>query len=68
MVIDYFNGCARACSLGIAAQIKIIEESSLVFSGLWFGIYLQLPLGKAQDCVIEEKKFEDLEDLLDFIL
>jgi hypothetical protein len=55
MVIDYFNGCARACSLDTAAQIKIMEESSLVFSGLWFGIYLQLPLGKAQDCVIEEK-------------
>jgi hypothetical protein len=35
MVIDYFNGCTRARSLGIAAQ-KIIEKPSLVFSGLWF--------------------------------
>jgi hypothetical protein len=34
MVIDYFNGCARARSLGIAAQIKIMGEPSLVFSGL----------------------------------
>jgi hypothetical protein len=40
MVIDYFNGCARACSLGIVAQIKIIGEPSFVFLGLWFGIYL----------------------------
>jgi hypothetical protein len=34
MVIDYF---------GIAAQIKIMGEYSLVFSGLWFGIYFRLP-------------------------
>jgi hypothetical protein len=26
MVIDYFNGCTRARSLGIAAQIKIMGE------------------------------------------
>jgi hypothetical protein len=30
MVIDYVNGCMRACSLGIAGQIKIIGESLLV--------------------------------------
>jgi hypothetical protein len=42
MLIDYFNGCARARSLGIAA-LKIIGEPSLVFSGLWFRIYLGLP-------------------------
>jgi hypothetical protein len=40
--IDYFNGCARARSLGIAAQIKIMGEPPLVFTGLWFGIYLGL--------------------------
>jgi hypothetical protein len=34
MLIDYFNGCARVYSLGIAAQIKIIGEPSLVFTGL----------------------------------
>jgi hypothetical protein len=26
MLIDYFNGCARTRSLGIAAQIKIMGE------------------------------------------
>jgi hypothetical protein len=46
MVIDYFNGRTRACSLDIAAQIKIMEELSLVFSGLWFCTYLRLPLEK----------------------
>jgi hypothetical protein len=58
MVIDYFNGCVPARSLGIAAQIKIMEEPSLVFSGLWFRIFLRLPLGKykIQDCVIEEER------------
>jgi hypothetical protein len=40
MLIDYFNGCARVRDLGIAAQIKIMGEPSLVFTGLWFGIYL----------------------------
>jgi hypothetical protein len=33
MVIDYFNGCARTRSLGIAAQIKIMGEPLLVFLG-----------------------------------
>jgi hypothetical protein len=37
MVIDYFNYYVSACSLGTAAQIKIMGESSLVFTGLWFG-------------------------------
>jgi hypothetical protein len=36
----------------------------LVFLGLWFDIYLWLPLRKAQNCVMEEKKFKNLEDLL----
>jgi hypothetical protein len=39
MLIDY----ARAHSPDIVAQIKIIEEFSLVFIDLWFGIYLGLP-------------------------
>jgi hypothetical protein len=64
MVIDYFNGCARACSLGIAAQIKIMGEPSLVFSGLWFGIYLRLPPEKYKIVLWKKKEFEDLEDLL----
>jgi hypothetical protein len=33
MVIDYFNDCTRARSLGIAAQIKIMGKPSLVFLG-----------------------------------
>jgi hypothetical protein len=42
MVIDYFNRCARACSLDIAAQIKIMGEPMLVFSGQWFEL-IRLP-------------------------
>jgi hypothetical protein len=64
MVIDYFNGCACARSLGIAAQIKIMGEPSLVFSGLWFGIYLRLPSGKYKIVSWKKKEFEDLEDVL----
>lgn len=64
MVIDYFNGCARARSLGIVAQIKIMGEPSLVFSGLWFGIYLRLPPGKYKIVSWKNKEFEDLENLL----
>jgi hypothetical protein len=45
ILIDYFNGYAYACSLGIAAQ-KIIGETSLLFTGLWFGMYLGLPSEK----------------------
>jgi hypothetical protein len=29
LLIDYFNGCARAHSLGIAGQIEIMGDSSL---------------------------------------
>jgi hypothetical protein len=31
MLIGYFNGWTRACSLDVAAQIKITRELSLVF-------------------------------------
>jgi hypothetical protein len=34
MWINYFNGCAHARNLGIAAQIKIMGEPLLVFTGL----------------------------------
>jgi uncharacterized membrane protein len=64
MMIDYFNGCAYACSLGIAAQIKIMGESLLVFSGIWFGIYLRLPPGKYKIVSWKKKEFKDLEELL----
>jgi hypothetical protein len=40
MLVDYFNGCASAHNLGIAAQIKIIGESLLVFTSPWFVIYV----------------------------
>jgi hypothetical protein len=46
VVIDYFNGCLGACSLGITAQIKFMREHSLVFSRSWFGIYLRMPIEK----------------------
>jgi hypothetical protein len=70
MLIDYFNGCARACSLGIVAQIKIMGELSLVFTGLWF-CFIRLPSEKYKIMSWKKKEFEDLEDLLiflDFIL
>jgi hypothetical protein len=62
--IDYLNGCACARSLGIAAQIKIMEEPQLVFIGLWFCIYLGLPSEKYKIVSWKKKEFEDLEDLL----
>jgi hypothetical protein len=46
MMIDYFNSCARAHSLDIAAQIQVIGEPSLVFTGLWFDIYFWPTLEK----------------------
>jgi hypothetical protein len=64
MWIDYFNGCACAHNLGIAAQIKIMGEPPLVFIGLWFGIYLGLPSEKYKIVLWKKKEFEDLEDLL----
>jgi hypothetical protein len=63
MVIDYFNGCVRARSLGIAAQIKIMGEPSLVFTGLWFG-FLQLSLEIYKIVSWKKKEYEDLKDLL----
>jgi hypothetical protein len=64
MVIDYFNGCTRARSLDIAAQIKIMGEPSLVFLGLQFCTYLRLPSGKYKIVSWKKKEFEDLENLL----
>jgi hypothetical protein len=63
MMIDYFNGYTRVHSLGIAAQ-KNIEESLLVFSVLWFCIYLRLPPKKYKILSWKKKEFEDLKDLL----
>jgi hypothetical protein len=63
MLINHFNGCARARNLSIAAQIKIMKEPSLVFTGPWFIIYLWLPSGKYK-IVFVKKEFKGLEDLL----
>jgi hypothetical protein len=63
MLVDYFNGCARARSLGIAAQIKIMGEPSLVVTGLLFG-FTRLPLKKYKIMSWKKKVFEDLEDML----
>jgi hypothetical protein len=64
MVIDYFNGCTHVCNLGIVAQIKIMGEPSLVFLGLWFGIYLRLSPKVDKIISWKKKAFEDLKDLL----
>jgi hypothetical protein len=61
--IDYFNGYARARSLGIATRIKIKGEPSLIFTGLWFSIYLGLPSENYKIVSWRKKEFEDLEDL-----
>jgi hypothetical protein len=46
--------------LGIAAQIKIMGEPSLLFTGLWFGIYLGLPSEKYKIVSWKKIEFEDL--------
>jgi hypothetical protein len=67
VLFDYFNGCACARSLGIAVQIKIMREPSLVFTDLWFGAYHQLFSEKYKIVSLKKKKeFEDLQDLLVF--
>jgi hypothetical protein len=63
MWIDYFNGCTRARILGIAAQIKIMGEPLLAFTGLWFS-FIQLPSEKYKIMSWKNKELEDLEDLL----
>jgi hypothetical protein len=63
MVIDYFNGCVRARSLGTVAQIKSMGEPSLLFTGLWFG-FLRLPLEIYKIVSWKKKEYEDLKDLL----
>jgi hypothetical protein len=38
MLVDSFNGCVHARSLGIAAQIKNMGAPLLVFAGIWYDI------------------------------
>jgi hypothetical protein len=65
MVIDYFNSCVRARSLGTAAQIKIMGELSLSFIGMLFG-FLRLPSEIYKIVSWNKKEFEDLKNLLVF--
>jgi hypothetical protein len=44
-----------------------MEELSLVFTGLWFDIYLGLPSEKYKIVLWKNKTFEDLKDLLVFL-
>jgi hypothetical protein len=60
MLIDYFNGCARARSLDIVAQIKIMGEPSLIFTGLWFGS-IRLPSGNTRLCHGRRKNLKTLK-------
>jgi hypothetical protein len=59
-LIDYFNGCAHARSFDIAAQIKIMGEPSLVFTGLCF----DLSSRKYKIKLWKKIEFEDLNDLM----
>jgi hypothetical protein len=54
----------RARGLGIAAQNRIMGEPSLVFTGLWFNIYLGLPSKKYKIVSWKKKEFEDLKILI----
>jgi hypothetical protein len=53
-----------ARSFDITTEIKIIEESLLVFTGLWLSIYLRLLSEKYKIVSWKKKEFEDLKDLL----
>jgi hypothetical protein len=67
MLDDYFNGCARARSLGTVAEIKMMGEPSLVFTDLWFDTYILfmcLSLKKYKIVSLKKKSFEYLNDLL----
>jgi hypothetical protein len=48
------------------AQIEIMEESSLLFTGLRFGVYLLLPSDKYKIILWKKKEFKDLEDSVVF--
>jgi hypothetical protein len=53
MLVDYFNDCAPARSLGIPSQIKNMGAPLLVFAGIWYDIYvimLWLPLKNTRLC------------------
>jgi hypothetical protein len=39
---DYFNCCVRTCSLDIAAQVKIMKKSLLIFTDIRFKFFVIL--------------------------
>jgi hypothetical protein len=53
-------------ALALRLKLKLWENPPLVFTGLWFGIYLGLPSEKYKIVSWKKKEFEDLEDLLVF--
>lgn len=58
--------CVHA-AIALRLKIKIMGEPSLVFTGLWFNIFVifqRLPLEKYKIVSWKKKEFEDLEDLL----
>jgi hypothetical protein len=65
-LIEYFNGCCVHASLAFAAQIKFMREPSLIFTGLWFIIYLWLSSENYKIMSWKKKGFKDFEDLLVF--
>ena len=65
MLIDYSNGCVCQRSLCTAAEIKIMGESSLVFTGCDLVSVSFRPFLENYKMVSwKKKKFEDLADLL----
>jgi hypothetical protein len=63
IVIDYFNGYARARSLGIAVQIKLWDNLRWYFQV--YGSVLSSATSRKYKIVSwKNKEFEDLEDLL----
>jgi hypothetical protein len=63
MLLDYFHGCTRACSLGFAAKIKIRR----IFVGIYMSMIWYLPCllsEKYKIVSLNMKEFEDLQDLL----
>jgi hypothetical protein len=67
MLNDYYNGYARAHSLGTAAKIKITGEPLLIFRGLWFGthvLFMRLASKKYKIASWKKNSYKDLDDLL----
>jgi hypothetical protein len=58
MMIDYFNDCALVRTFGIAAQINITGELSLVFTDLWFSC-IWMSSEKYKIILWKKKKFEE---------